>query len=66
MAFDTRAVARSDRAKAYSRAADSLAALAIPLPVLIEEGRLTEIPASEMRSRTSLPNCTGPGAIRAW
>lgn len=44
MAFDTRAVARSDRAKAYSRAADSLAALAIPLPVLIEEGRLTEIP----------------------
>ncbi|UWU75430.1 PHP domain-containing protein [Bradyrhizobium huanghuaihaiense] len=32
------------RAKAYSRAADSLAALAIPLRVLIEEGRLTEIP----------------------
>ncbi len=32
------------RAKAYSRAADSLAALAVPLPVLIEEGRLTEIP----------------------
>jgi DNA polymerase (family 10) len=32
------------RAKAYSRAADSLAALAIPLHVLIEEGRLTEIP----------------------
>ncbi|WFU75466.1 DNA polymerase/3'-5' exonuclease PolX [Bradyrhizobium sp. CB2312] len=31
------------RAKAYSRAADSLAALAIPLHVLIEEGRLTEI-----------------------
>ena len=32
------------RAKAYSRAADSLAALAIPLGRLIEEGRLTEIP----------------------
>lgn len=32
------------RPKAYSRAADSLAALAIPLHVLIEEGRLTEIP----------------------
>ena len=32
------------RAKAYSRAADSLAALAVPLDVLIEEGRLTEIP----------------------
>jgi DNA polymerase (family 10) len=32
------------RAKAYSRAADSLAALAIPLDVLIAEGRLTEIP----------------------
>jgi DNA polymerase (family X) len=32
------------RAKAYSRAADSLAALAVPLHVLIEEIRLTEIP----------------------
>jgi DNA polymerase (family X) len=32
------------RAKAYSRAADSLAALAVPLEVLIAEGRLTEIP----------------------
>ncbi|MBB4366212.1 DNA polymerase (family 10) [Bradyrhizobium sp. CIR48] len=32
------------RAKAYSRAADSLAALAIPLHVLIAEDRLTEIP----------------------
>jgi DNA polymerase (family X) len=32
------------RAKAYSRAADSLAALAVPLDVLIEEGQLTEIP----------------------
>jgi len=32
------------RAKAYSRAADSLAALAIPLDLLIAEGRLTEIP----------------------
>ncbi|WP_439409628.1 PHP domain-containing protein [Bradyrhizobium sp. DASA03076] len=32
------------RAKAYSRASDSLAALAIPLHVMIEEGRLTEIP----------------------
>src|SRR3954466_15084493 len=32
------------RAKAYSRAADSLAALAIPLHVLIVEDRLTEIP----------------------
>jgi DNA polymerase (family X) len=32
------------RAKAYSRAADSLAALAIPLHVLVEEDRLTEIP----------------------
>src|SRR5438045_9788459 len=32
------------RAKAYSRAADSLAALAIPLDVLVAEGRLTEIP----------------------
>src|SRR4051812_32975539 len=32
------------RAKAYSRAADSLAGLAIPLEVLVAEGRLTEIP----------------------
>ncbi|MGY4330186.1 DNA polymerase (family 10) [Bradyrhizobium sp. LB7.2] len=32
------------RAKAYSRAADSLAALALPLGVLIAEDRLTEIP----------------------
>jgi DNA polymerase (family X) len=32
------------RSKAYSRAADSLAAIAIPLDVLIEENRLTEIP----------------------
>jgi DNA polymerase (family 10) len=32
------------RAKAYSRAADSLAALAVPLHVLIEEDRLTESP----------------------
>lgn len=32
------------RAKAYSRAADSLTALAIPLHVLIAEERLTEIP----------------------
>jgi DNA polymerase (family 10) len=32
------------RAKAYSRAADSLAALPVPLGQLIEEERLTEIP----------------------
>lgn len=32
------------RAKAYSRAADSLAALAVPLDELIAEDRLTEIP----------------------
>ncbi|MCK1719795.1 DNA polymerase/3'-5' exonuclease PolX [Bradyrhizobium sp. 141] len=32
------------RAKAYSRAADSLAAIVVPLHVLIEEDRLTEIP----------------------
>jgi DNA polymerase (family X) len=32
------------RAKAYSRAADSIAALPLPLRVLVEEGRLTEIP----------------------
>ena len=32
------------RAKAYSRAADSLAALALPLDDPIEENRLTEIP----------------------
>ena len=32
------------RAKAYSRAADSLAALVVPLHVLVEENRLTEIP----------------------
>ncbi|KYG98516.1 DNA polymerase/3'-5' exonuclease PolX [Bradyrhizobium sp. DOA1] len=32
------------RARAYSRAADSLAALAFPLDVLIAEDRLTEIP----------------------
>ncbi|TWI70466.1 DNA polymerase (family 10) [Bradyrhizobium huanghuaihaiense] len=32
------------RAKAYSRAADSLAALAVPLDVLIAADRLTEIP----------------------
>lgn len=32
------------RSKAYSRAADSLGALAVPLDVLIAEDRLTEIP----------------------
>lgn len=32
------------RSKAYSRAADSLMALAVPLDRLIAEGRLTEIP----------------------
>jgi DNA polymerase (family 10) len=32
------------RAKAYFRAADSLAALAVPLDVLVAEDRLTEIP----------------------
>lgn len=32
------------RSKAYSRAADSLAALAVPLDMLIAENRLTEIP----------------------
>jgi DNA polymerase (family 10) len=32
------------RAKAYSRAADSLAALAVPLHVLVAEERLTEVP----------------------
>jgi DNA polymerase (family X) len=32
------------RAKAYSRAADNLSTLAVPLHVLIEEDRLTEIP----------------------
>lgn len=32
------------RAKAYSKAADSLAALAVPLDVVIAEDRLTEIP----------------------
>ncbi|MCP3395538.1 helix-hairpin-helix domain-containing protein [Bradyrhizobium sp. CCGB12] len=32
------------RAKAYSRAADSLAALGVPIERLIDEGRLTEIP----------------------
>src|SRR3954452_7555369 len=32
------------RAKAYSRAADSLAALALPLDVLVAEGRLKDIP----------------------
>ncbi|MBB4377317.1 DNA polymerase/3'-5' exonuclease PolX [Bradyrhizobium sp. SBR1B] len=32
------------RAKAYSRAADSLGALAVPLHVLVAEDRLTEIP----------------------
>lgn len=32
------------RTKAYSRAADSLAALAVPLDVLVAEDRLTEIP----------------------
>src|ERR1044072_3095380 len=32
------------RAKAYARAADSLASLAIPLDRLIADGRLTEIP----------------------
>jgi DNA polymerase (family X) len=32
------------RAKAYSRAADSLAALAVPLDVLIADDRLTDIP----------------------
>src|SRR5436190_11589795 len=32
------------RAKAYTRAADSLASLAIPLDRLVADGRLTEIP----------------------
>jgi DNA polymerase (family 10) len=41
---NTRNGPRCAAAKAYSRAADSLAALAVPLHVLIEESRLTEIP----------------------
>src|SRR3954466_453660 len=32
------------RAKAYARAADSIAALVVPLDQLVKEGRLTEIP----------------------
>jgi DNA polymerase (family 10) len=32
------------RARAYSRAADSLGALTVPLHILVEEDRLTEIP----------------------
>jgi DNA polymerase (family 10) len=40
-------------AKAYSRAADSLSALAVPLHVLIEEDRLNEIPGWAKPSPTS-------------
>jgi hypothetical protein len=39
-----RAARRQSLSKAYSRAVDSLAALAVPLEQLIAEGRLTEIP----------------------
>jgi DNA polymerase (family 10) len=51
------------RAKAYSRAADSLAALAVPLHVLIEEERLTEIPGV---GEAIADIITKPAAIRAW
>ncbi|WP_456782376.1 hypothetical protein [Bradyrhizobium sp. USDA 4516] len=52
------------RARAYSRAADSLAALTEPLDSLVAQQRLTEIPGSAMRSRTLLPSCIGPPRIR--
>ena len=53
------------RSKAYSRAADSLAALAVPLERLIAEERLTEIPgvgnaiAALGNSRRITDSCTG-------
>jgi DNA polymerase (family 10) len=54
------------QAKAYSRAADSLTALAIPLEVLVEEGRLTEISGiGEAISPISSPRCIGQAAIGA-
>jgi len=49
------------RSKAYSRAADSLAALAVPLERLIAEGRR----ASAGPSLTSSPSFIGPAPIRA-
>lgn len=41
---EAHSAAETPIAKAYARAADSLAALAVPLDVLIDEDRLTEIP----------------------
>ena len=46
------------RAKAYTRAADSLAALAVPLDVLIAEDRLTEIPGVGELMRSEGRNAT--------
>jgi hypothetical protein len=54
------------RAKAYSRAADSLAALAVSLDRLVEDGRLTKFLAWARLSPTSSRNCTGPAPIRVW
>jgi DNA polymerase (family X) len=53
------------RAKAYSRAADSLAALAVPLDPLIEQSRLTEVPGVGEAIADIIPSCTGPARIRA-
>ena len=54
------------RAKAYSRAADSLAALAQPLDDLIEEEQADRDPrASETPLPTSSPSFTGMARIRA-
>lgn len=53
------------RAKAYARAADSLTNLVVSLGQIIAEGRLTEIPASAMRSRTSSRSCAAQARIPA-
>jgi DNA polymerase/3'-5' exonuclease PolX len=54
------------RAKAYSRAADSLAVLTVPLHVLIEENRLPKSPAWAKRLRTSSRSYIGTAHTRAW
>jgi DNA polymerase/3'-5' exonuclease PolX len=51
------------RAKAYARAADSLAALALPLDQLIAENRLQEIPG--VGAATSSPSSITPARIQA-
>jgi DNA polymerase (family 10) len=54
------------RSKAYSRAADDLAAIAVPLDVLIEENRLTEIPGVGDAIADIITKLHHTGLIQVW